>query len=59
MSNHQQYTVQLLEEGRQVAAAVRKAIVSKQRQQHRQKLPANDGLANQGSLAGDDMLVRE
>jgi hypothetical protein len=28
-------------------------------QQHRQKLPANDGLANQGSLAGDDMLVRE
>jgi hypothetical protein len=28
-------------------------------QQHRQKPPANDGLANQGSLAGDDMLVRE
>jgi hypothetical protein len=27
--SHQQHTVQLLEEGRQIAAAVRKAIVSK------------------------------
>ena len=37
------HTVQLLEKGRQVAAAVHKAIVSTRR--HRRKLPANDGLA--------------